>query len=72
MGQKFKSDDKEYIVENLSEQGKATLASLQFVSLRMQELSNMQVLLQRAKKSYIEIIKQEMVASKAGLVLGDD
>lgn len=72
MGQKFKLEDKEYDVENLSDQAKATLASLQFATTRMQELSNMQALLRRAKISYMETIKQEMVASKAGLLLGDD
>ena len=72
MGQKFRLEDKEYDVENLSDQAKATLASLQFATTRMQELSNMQALLRRAKISYMETIKQEMVASKAGLLLGDD
>lgn len=75
MGKKFKLGDKEYDVENLenlSDQAKATLASLQFATTRVQELNNMQALLQRAKKSYIETIKMEMVASKAGLLLGDD
>lgn len=72
MGQKIKLDDKEYVIENLSVQAKETLASLQFTSARIQELENMKALLQRAKKSYIDVIKQEMVASKAGLLLGDD
>ena len=72
MGQKFKLEDKEYDVENLSDQAKATLASLQFAMTRMQELNNMQALLRRAKISYMETIKQEMVASKAGLLLEDD
>ena len=72
MGQKIKLEDKEYDVENLSDQAKATLASLQFATTRMQELNNMQALLRRAKMSYMETIKQEMVASKAGLLLGDD
>lgn len=72
MGQKFKLDGQEYDVENLSDQAKATLASLQFATTRIQELNNMQALLQRAKKSYMETIKQEMVANKAGLLLGDD
>ena len=49
MGQKFKLEDKEYDVENLSDQAKATLASLQFATTRMQELSNMQALLQGLK-----------------------
>ena len=72
MGQKIKLDDKEYEVENFSEQAKATIASLQFANTRMQELSNMQALLQRAKNSYVESLKQEVLSNKAGLLFGDD
>ena len=72
MGQKFKLDDKEYDVKDLSDRTAATLASLKFATARMQELNNMQALLQRAKKSYIESLKQEMLSSKAGFVLGED
>lgn len=72
MGQKIKLDDKEYEVENLSDQAKATLASLNFATTKMQELNNIQALLQCAKNSYISSIKQEMVASRAGFLVGDD
>ena len=72
MDQKIKSNGDEYNVENLSDRAKATLASLQFATMKMQELENMRALLQRAKNSYIKSIKQEMVSSKAGLLLEDD
>ena len=72
MGRKFKLDDKEYDVENLSAQASTAVASLQFATARMQELKNMQALLQRAKKSYVESLKQEMLSSKAGFLLGED
>ena len=73
MGQKkIKFDDKEYEVENLSDQAKAALASLQFTTTRIQELSNMQKLLLSAKNNYVENLKQEMLSSKAGLLFGDD
>ena len=72
MGQKIKLDDMEYDVENLSDEASATLASLQFVTKRIQELNNMQALLQRAKKSYVESLKQEMLSSKAGFLFGND
>lgn len=72
MGQKIKLDDKEYDCENLSDQGRATLVSLQFASEKMQELNNMQALLQRAKHSYIESLKQEMLSSKAGFLIEDN
>ena len=42
MGQKIKLDDNEYEVENLSDQAKITLASLQFATTRMQELKRIQ------------------------------
>ena len=72
MGQKIKIEDKEYDVENLSDQGKATLVSLKFATTRMKELANMQALLMRAKNSYVESLKQEMLSSKAGFLLEND
>ena len=72
MGQKIKLGDKEYEVENFSEQAKAIIASLQFANTRMQELNNMQALLQRAKNSYLEALKQEVLSHKAGFLFGDD
>ena len=72
MSQKIKLDNREYEVENLSDKAKATIASLQFATTKMQELNNMQALLQRAKNSYIESLRQEVVASKAGFLIGDD
>ena len=71
MVQKFKIDDKEYDVDVLSDKGKANLISLQFVTQRTQELINMQALLQRAKNSYVEGLKKEMISNKAGYLLED-
>ena len=72
MGQKIKFDDREYEVENLSDKARTTLALLQFATSKMQELNNTQALLQRAKNSYIDSLRQEVVASKAGFLVGDD
>ena len=72
MGQKIKLEDMEYDVKDLSDQAKATLASLHFATTRIQELNTMQALLQRAKKSYVESLKQEMLSGTAGLLLGED
>ena len=71
MAQKIKLGDKEYDVANLSEQGKAVLNLLQFSTQKLQELNNMQALLQRAKNSYIESLKQEILSQKAGYLLDD-
>ncbi len=72
MGQKIKLEDQEYEVEDLSDQAKVTLASLQFATTKMQELVNMQALLQRAKNSYVESLKQEVLSSKGGFNFGED
>lgn len=71
MSQKFQLDGVEYEVSSLSEVGKSTLFSLQFAVKKMQELDNMHALLQRAKNSYIDGIKKEMLAKKAGLILDE-
>lgn len=71
MDQKIKIGDNEYDSSKLSDNGKSILASLQFTTQRLQELTNMQALLQRAKNSYLETLKQEMLAQKAGYIIED-
>lgn len=72
MNQKIKLDDNEYDVENLSDHAKAALASMQFATKRLKELHDMIALLQRARVSYIESLKKEMLSDKAGFLFGED
>ena len=72
MAQKIKLDDAEYEVENLSEQAKAYIATLKFTDTRLQELTNMRALLQRAKNSYVDSLKKEMLSTKAGFLFDDE
>lgn len=72
MGKKITLDGAEYDLEKLSEQGKLQLASLQFATDRIKELANMQSLLIRAKNSYLDSLKKEVLAEKAGFQFGDD
>ena len=71
MAKKIKLDDKEYDASNLSDQGKAALVSFQLTTNRLNELNNMHALLQRAKNSYIDSLKQEILSQKAGYLLDD-
>lgn len=71
MGGKFKFEDKEYAIEDLTDGSKAALASLNFATKRIEELSNVQILFQRAKKSYIDSLKQEILSKKAGFSFED-
>ena len=66
MTQKIKLDDTEYDIEEMTDKAKGTISRLQFVDKQLLELSNMQSLLRRAKKSYIETLKKEILAAKAG------
>ncbi len=72
MGQRIKLGDKEYEVDNLSDQSKKTFNLLQYTSMRIQELNNIQKLMQCAKNSYIESLKKEMISSKSGFRFGED
>ena len=72
MGQIIKLDDKEYSVENLSDQAKSSLTLLRFADVRLKELTNMRALLQRAKNSYVDSLKKEMLSSKAGFLFDDE
>tara|TARA_B100000575_G_C22773188_1_gene459000 strand:+ start:360 stop:578 length:219 start_codon:yes stop_codon:yes gene_type:complete len=72
MVQKIKLNDKEFEVEDLSEKARGTLSMLQFSTNRIQELENMQALLQRARNSYVDSLKKEVLSDKAGLLFGDE
>lgn len=72
MAQTIKLDDKEYDFDDFSETGKSTLLALRFVTERLLELNNHQALLQRAKNSYVDSLKKEMLSNKAGLLFGDN
>ena len=71
MAQKIKLGDNEYDAANLSDEVKVILNLLQFSTQKLQELNNMQALLQRAKNSYIDSLKQEILSQKAGYLLDE-
>ena len=72
MGRKIELDDKEYDVDNLNDKAQAALTSLEFATMQIQEMSNMQKILQRAKNSYIEGLKKEMLSNKAGFLFDNE
>ena len=72
MSQKIQLDDKEYDFADLSDQGRATALLLQFANSRVSELRNMHALLQRARNSYLDSLKKEMLSDKAGFLLEED
>ena len=72
MAQKIRIDEVDYDLDGLSEVARADVQALEFITKRIQELTNMRALLQRARNSYLESLKKEMISDKAGLLLEDD
>ena len=59
----IKIDDKEYDLDQLPDEAKAQLASLQFVDSELQRLNNQAAVLQTARASYAKALN-EILATK--------
>jgi hypothetical protein len=70
MSQRFRMDGVEYGTEGLSQEGRDLVARLTFARLTLQELSNQQALLTKAKNAYIADLKSEIVQGRTGVDLG--
>jgi hypothetical protein len=70
MSQRFPIDGVEYDTESLSQEGRDLVARLTFVRLTLQELSNQQALLTKAKNAYIADLKSEIIQGRTGVDLG--
>ena len=57
---KITIDDIEYNTEDLSDNGKAQLASLQFLEVQMNKLKNEIAVYQTAKSAYVTALKNEL------------
>ena len=60
---KITIDNIEYNTEDLTENGKAQLASLQFLEVQMQKIRNEMAVYQTAQRTYIEALKAEIEKS---------
>jgi hypothetical protein len=72
MSQKIKIDDIEYELDDLSDAAQKAFKALHFVKTRQKELDNMRILLRRAKNSYVDGIKKEIISNKAGFLFTDE
>ena len=57
---KITIDEVEYNTEDLSENGKAQLASLQFLEVQMSKLKSEIAVYQTARNSYVTALKNEL------------
>ena len=60
--------DKSYSIDRLDDEGKAHLASSQFVDGKIKETSNLIAALTVSKNAYIQELKSEIIKSKTGFV----
>lgn len=72
MGEKFTLEDKEYDLDELSDSAKNTVELLKFATDHINEICGNFRLLVRAKNSYVEGLKKEVVSNKAGLLFEDN
>lgn len=62
---KIKIGELEYNTEDLTDNGKAQLASLQFLEVQMQKLKNETAVYQTARAGYVAALKSELEKVKA-------
>lgn len=62
---KINVDGVEYNTEDLSDNGKAQLASLQFLEVQMQKLKNEIAVFQTARQTYVQALRTELEKTKA-------
>ena len=57
---KITVDGVEYNTEDLTDNGKAQLASLQFLEVQMNKLKNEIAIYQTARNTYVQVLKAEL------------
>ncbi len=62
---KITVDDIEYNSEDLSDNGKAQLASLQFLEIQVNKLTSEIAVYQTARNAYVNALKAELEADQA-------
>ena len=67
MSQKINIDGVEYDFESLNPEAKAILEKLQHTETQIQDKQNLSALLTRAKNSYVQELKREMIEGKSGV-----
>tara|TARA_Y100000589_G_C26624043_1_gene415335 strand:+ start:30 stop:248 length:219 start_codon:yes stop_codon:yes gene_type:complete len=72
MEQKIDIDGKEYEIDKLSKNAILILNNIEFSNRKIKDLNNMTYVLQRAKVSYMESLKKEMISSKSGLIVEEE
>ena len=72
MSSKFMIGENEYDLSQLSKDGRKRVATINFVNKKINELTNLNAALKQAKNGYIDVLKREIIAQKAGISFGNE
>ncbi len=64
---KVRIDGEDYDLASLSAEALSQFESIKFADAQIAELTNMQALLRRAKKSYIDGLEREIIKARTGV-----
>lgn len=67
MAKRINLDGTEYDLDSVSEDARKLAENLHEINGRIQELQNLQAVFTRAKRSYIDELKREIVKGKSGV-----
>ncbi len=67
MAKRINLDGNEYDLDSVSEDARKLAENLHEINGRIQELQNLQAVFTRAKRSYIDELKREIVKGKSGV-----
>ena len=67
MSQKINIDGIEYGLDTLSDDAKKNVAGIQGTDTRIHEMENLRAIFTRAKRSYIDELKREIIKGKSGV-----
>jgi hypothetical protein len=67
MSQKINIDGIEYGLDTLSDDAKKFVARIQDTDACIQEMENLRAIFTRAKRSYIDELKREIIKGKSGV-----
>ncbi len=60
-------DGEDHDLSSLTEEAKAQFESIKFADAQIADLTNMQAVLRRAKKSYIDGLEREIIKARSGV-----
>lgn len=66
MSETFSLDGENYLVNDLSDNGRKLIAELNKIEASIKEKSNLLIVFSKAKQSYMSELKSEILANKAG------